>query len=83
MLESSCLDYISISQETNVVCPISSCANSKIQLVSSFTGKTCLQEEHVDVVVAYAVAEELNLSQLKDSIHEQGLYTICQLPIGQ
>ena len=37
----------------------------------------------MDVVVGYAVAEELDLSQLKDALQVQGLYQICELPIGK
>ena len=33
-------------------------------------------------VVAYAVAEELNLAELEKSLHSHGLYQICQLPEG-
>ena len=40
-------------------------------------------QEYVDVVVGYAVAEELDLSQLKDALQVQGLYQICELPIGK
>ncbi|KAL8575870.1 hypothetical protein ACOMHN_014875 [Nucella lapillus] len=37
--------------------------------------------EHGDLVVAYAVAEELNLAQLKEALIVQGLYSISPLPI--
>lgn len=38
-------------------------------------------KEHVNNVVAYAVAEELDLSQLRKALTVQGLYQICDLPV--
>ncbi|KAK7487888.1 hypothetical protein BaRGS_00020789 [Batillaria attramentaria] len=40
-----------------------------------------IEKEHVDNVVAYAVAEEINLNQLRKALAVQGLYHICELPI--
>jgi hypothetical protein len=33
--------------------------------------------------VAYAVADELNLGQLKDALEKQGLYDLCEMPVGK
>ena len=43
----------------------------------------CLQEKYADLVVAYAVAEELNLAQLSRALQSQGLYTCSAMPIGR
>lgn len=34
------------------------------------------------MVTAYAMAEELNISQLRKALEAQGLYVIHELPVG-